>query len=39
MKYLITGGFGCIGSYVIRDLLDLEAEIVVYDLAYDFTIL
>ena len=38
MKYLITGGFGCIGSYVIRDLLDLEAEIVVYDLTYDLTI-
>jgi len=38
LKYLITGGFGCIGSYVIRDLLGLEAEIVVYDLTYDLTI-
>ncbi len=38
MKYLITGGFGCIGSYVIRDLLKQSAEIVVYDLAYDLTI-
>ena len=38
MKYLITGGFGCIGSYVIRDLLKQAAEIVVYDLTYDLTI-
>lgn len=38
MSYLITGGFGCIGSYVIRDLLNKGEEVVVYDIAYDLSI-
>ncbi|SVB81284.1 uncharacterized protein METZ01_LOCUS234138, partial [marine metagenome] len=38
MTYLVTGGFGCIGSYVIRDLLEGGEQVVVYDLTYDLTI-
>ena len=38
MAYLITGGMGCIGSYVIRDLLNTGEKLVVYDAAYDLTI-
>jgi nucleoside-diphosphate-sugar epimerase len=38
MTYLITGGFGCIGTYVIRDLLNAGEKIVVYDFAHDLTI-
>ena len=38
MAYLITGGFGCIGTYVIRDLLAAGEKVVVYDFAYDLTI-
>ena len=38
MTYLVTGGFGCIGSYVIRDLLEAGEQVVVYDLTYDLTI-
>ena len=38
MAYLITGGFGCIGTYVIRDLLNAGEDIVVYDSVYDLTI-
>ena len=38
MTYLVTGGFGCIGSYVIRDLLEAGEQVVVYDLKYDLTI-
>ena len=38
MTYLVTGGFGCIGSYVIRDLLEAGEQVIVYDLAYDLTI-
>ncbi len=38
MAYLITGGMGCIGSYVIRDLLNAGEKITVYDFAPDFTI-
>ena len=38
MAYLITGGFGCIGTYVIRDLLNAGEQIVVYDSVYDLTI-
>lgn len=38
MNVLITGGFGCIGSYVIRDLLRAGETAVVYDLVEDHTI-
>ena len=38
MAYLVTGGFGCIGSYVIRDLLEAGKQVIVYDLTYDLTI-
>jgi nucleoside-diphosphate-sugar epimerase len=38
MAYLITGGFGCIGTYVIRELLNAGEQIVVYDSVYDLTI-
>lgn len=33
--YLITGGCGYVGSYVVRDLLEEEAKIVVYDFKID----
>ena len=38
MAYLITGGMGCIGSYVIRDLLNAGEKIIVYDFIPDLTI-
>ena len=38
MAYLITGGMGCIGSYVIRDLLNAGEKIIVYDFIHDLTI-
>ena len=38
MAYLITGGMGCIGSYVIRDLLNAGEKIIVYDFIQDLTI-
>ncbi|MBI1925366.1 NAD(P)-dependent oxidoreductase [Candidatus Poribacteria bacterium] len=38
MAYLITGGMGCIGCYVIRDLLNAGEKIVVYDFVRDLTI-
>jgi len=38
MAYLLTGGMGCIGTYVIRDLLAAGEKVVVYDFAYDLTI-
>ena len=38
MAYLITGGMGCIGSYVIRDLLNVGEELIVYDSIQDLTI-
>lgn len=31
MRHLITGGSGCVGSYVIRDLLDRGDEVINYD--------
>lgn len=31
MSYLITGGSGCVGSYLIRDLLALGKKVVNYD--------
>ena len=38
MAYLITGGMGCIGSYVIRDLLSAGEKLIVYDSIHDLTI-
>jgi len=38
MAYLLTGGLGCIGTYVIRDLLAAGEKVVVYDFAHDLTI-
>ncbi len=35
VNVLITGGFGCIGSYVIRDLLRVGETAVVYDIVED----
>ena len=38
MNVLITGGFGCIGSYVARDLLEAGDQVVIYDMAEDRSI-
>ena len=38
MAYLITGGMGCIGSYVVRDLLNAGEKLIVYDSIHDLTI-
>jgi nucleoside-diphosphate-sugar epimerase len=38
MTVLVTGGFGCIGSYTVRDLLAAGEQVVVYDIAEDHTI-
>ena len=38
MAHLITGGMGCIGSYVIRDLLNAGEKLIVYDSIHDLTI-
>jgi nucleoside-diphosphate-sugar epimerase len=29
---LVTGGFGFLGSYVVRRLVDMDEDVVVYDL-------
>lgn len=29
--YLVTGGCGFIGSYIVRDLLEKEAKVIIYD--------
>ncbi|MBX7104521.1 MAG: NAD-dependent epimerase/dehydratase family protein [Gemmataceae bacterium] len=36
MRVLITGGFGCIGSWVVRNLLDRGDRAWIYDLRPDF---
>lgn len=38
MAFLLTGGLGCIGTYVIRDLMAAGEKVIVYDFAYDLTI-
>ena len=38
MNVLITGGFGCIGSYAARDLLNAGNQVVIYDMVEDRTI-
>jgi len=39
MNYLITGGSGCVGSYVIRDLLARGEKVINYDLSRQQNIL
>src|SRR5947199_312269 len=35
MRVLLTGGYGCIGSWIIRNLLDRGDQVWVYDLKED----
>lgn len=35
MRVLLTGGYGCIGSWIIRDLLKQDCSVWVYDLKED----
>src|SRR5262245_2272124 len=35
MRVLLTGGYGCIGSWIAKNLLDRGAEVWVYDLKED----
>ena len=35
MRVLLTGGYGCIGSWIIRNLLDRGDQVWVYDLRED----
>ncbi|MEE2737385.1 MAG: NAD(P)-dependent oxidoreductase [Planctomycetota bacterium] len=35
MRVLITGGYGCIGSWIVKQLLEQDAEIWIYDLRED----
>ena len=35
MRVLLTGGYGCIGSWIIRDLVDRRDAVCVYDLKKD----
>ena len=35
MRVLLTGGYGCIGSWIVRDLLDRGDQAFVYDLNED----
>jgi len=32
VRVLLTGGYGCIGSWIVRNLLDREDEVWIYDL-------
>ena len=32
MKYLITGGYGCIGSWIAKNLLEQGQAVAIYDL-------
>ncbi|MDA1192885.1 MAG: NAD(P)-dependent oxidoreductase [Candidatus Poribacteria bacterium] len=38
MNVLVTGGFGCIGTYVARDLLNAGESVVIYDMVEDHSI-
>ncbi|MBM3264937.1 MAG: NAD(P)-dependent oxidoreductase [candidate division Zixibacteria bacterium] len=33
MHYLLTGGYGCIGSWIVRNLIDQGHQVSIYDLA------
>ncbi len=35
MRVLLTGGYGCIGSWIVRNLLDRGDEVWIYDLKED----
>jgi len=35
MRVLLTGGYGCIGSWIVRNLLDRDDQVWVYDLRED----
>jgi nucleoside-diphosphate-sugar epimerase len=35
MRVLLTGGYGCIGSWIVRNLLDCEHQVWIYDLKED----
>ena len=35
MRVLLTGGYGCIGSWIVRNLLDRGDEVFVFDLKED----
>lgn len=35
MRILITGGYGCIGSWIVKRLLEQQAEVWIYDLQED----
>ena len=35
MRVLLTGGYGCIGSWIARNLLDKGSQVYVYDLKED----
>src|SRR5437588_13063125 len=35
MRVLLTGGYGCIGSWIVRNLLDRGDQVWVYDLTED----
>ncbi len=37
MRVLVTGAYGCIGSWIVRQLLERQAEVVVFDIAADST--
>jgi nucleoside-diphosphate-sugar epimerase len=35
MRVLLTGGYGCIGSWIVRNLLEREHQVWIYDLKED----
>ena len=35
MRVLLTGGYGCIGTWIVRNLLDRGDEVFIYDLKED----
>ena len=32
MQYLLTGGYGCIGSWIVKNLVDDGHDVAIYDL-------
>ena len=37
MQYLLTGGYGCIGSWIVNNLLDQDHKIAIYDVEKNTT--
>ena len=35
MRVLLTGGYGCIGSWIVRNLLERGDQAWIYDLKHD----